>query len=193
MTPPDAAESSSTTAASASPETRRNFLVQAAAVVIGSFVACVPLVAGMRMFFGPLFRRKEAQADEAIRVTTLDAMPEIGKVYRFKVIAERSDAWSKYPPGPIGAVYLRRLNGTDPPVAFTATCPHLGCAVDYKADRNMFQCPCHNSLWQVDGTLIAGSVSPRGLDPVEVKVRGGNEVYVVFKKFRSGTEERHEV
>jgi Rieske Fe-S protein len=178
-------------------EDRRGFVAIAAGAV-GAIVAAVPVLAGLRVFADPLTRTPKKKATEdvttedgKIRVTTLDAIPQVGKVYRFAVILTREDKWNLYPPGPVGAVFLRRTNGEKPPVAFTSVCPHLGCSVDIKGDT--FKCPCHNSTWTIDGVRInpESCPSPRDLDELEVEVRG-NDVFVGYKRFRGGIEEKVE-
>ena len=174
---------------------RRTFLVQASAIVIGGIVGFVPLLVGLRNFFNPLLRSKDDdKVDEAVRIATLDDIAEVGKeVYRFKVNAIRIDAWSKHPPGPIGAVYVRR-DSNDPkvlPKVYTSVCPHLGCSVDYKEDREQFVCPCHGGIFAKDGSLVdpETAVPPRGLDELEdVEIRNGNELWVVYRRYRSGIE-----
>ena len=122
-------DSTSSQAAAPNPP-RRNFLAQAIAVVIGVLVGVFPVFAGIQTWLDPLLRRKDPEEEEQlIQVTTLDTMPDIGKVYRFPIISERVDAWTKHPPGRIGAVYLRRVTATSDPIAFTHVCPHLGCPI----------------------------------------------------------------
>ena len=177
--------------AKAGADERRTFLVQASAIVIGGIVGFVPLLVGLRNFLNPLLRSKDdIEVDEAVRIATLDDI-EKGKVYRFKVNAIRIDAWSKHPPGPIGAVYVRR-DSNDPkvlPKVYTSVCPHLGCSVDYKEDREQFVCPCHGGIFAKDGSLVDPETAPppRGLDELEdVEIRNGNELWVVYKRYRSG-------
>ena len=59
----------------------------------------------------------------------------------------------KYPREPVGSVWLiRQPDGAKPEVvAFTAECPHLGCAVNLAADGKSFLCPCHTSAFTFDG------------------------------------------
>jgi menaquinol-cytochrome c reductase iron-sulfur subunit len=57
-------------------------------------------------------------------------------------------------------------------VVFSPICPHLGCFYQYNADANKFQCPCHGSQFNYDGTHIAGPAA-RGLDPLPLREQSG--------------------
>jgi Rieske Fe-S protein len=170
-------------------ETRRPFLISFLAGFIGAVVGIVPVAAGGFAYLSPIFRKKNAGGPPKIRVASLSGIPEDGQPMRFPIIAARDDAWSRYPPAPIGSVYLRRVEGQDKPECFSATCPHLGCMVDFKSDSQEYRCPCHNSYFTVDGDRInpASCPSPRDLDKLEVEV-DGSDVYVLFKRFRGGIE-----
>ncbi len=166
----------------AEPE-RRTFLKQIAAAAAGIVALLVPLGAGLAAFLDPL--RKRSAGGKAVLITSLQALPEDGRPRRFPVIAQRVDAWNKSPAAPIGAVYLRRTGPTTVH-AYNATCPHTGCLV--KFEGNGFACPCHNSTFNLDGSIRnPDSPSPRSLDELEVKIREGTQVWVTFQNFRAGT------
>jgi Rieske Fe-S protein len=118
----------------------------------------------------------------------LAAVPPDGVPRSCPVIAEPVDQWSRYPPEKIGEVYLVRDSADASLRCFSATCPHLGCAVDFKPNQGEFRCPCHTSAFGIDGHVISGP-SPRPLDTLEVEVRD-DQVYVDYKKFRSVVEEK---
>ena len=48
----------------------------------------------------------------------------------------------------------------------SAVCTHLKCIVQWNAAEKTFDCPCHGSRFEADGTLKNGPAQ-RGLDPVE--------------------------
>ena len=163
---------------------RREFMTKAAAVAIGGVCTLVPAVAGIVTVLDPL-RRKSALGGP-LMVTTLEALPNDGKPRRFQIIADREDAWNKFPKVPIGAVYLRRVDETKVE-ALNVTCPHAGCPVEFKEASGSFLCPCHDSTFKVDGSLAdAKSPSPRGLDTLDVEIRNGSEVWVTFQNFEAG-------
>lgn len=60
--------------------------------------------------------------------------------------------------------------------AFAATCTHLDCTVQYKADWKLLWCACHNGRYDLDGRNISGP-PPRPLEEYTVHVRDG-EIYV---------------
>ncbi|MDZ4818284.1 MAG: Rieske (2Fe-2S) protein [Planctomycetota bacterium] len=176
-------------------EARRGFLCKAAAVIIGGVVAIVPFGIGLFAFMDPLRRRgKQGGNDDSFRrITKLDAIPDDGLPRRFSIIDDRVDAWTLFRDQPVGVIYLRRTNGNSTPEAFSAVCPHLGCAIGYAASRKLFQCPCHNSAFELDGAIIEPSPSPRPMDtlPVEVRGQGNNqEVWVKFESFYTGRAEK---
>jgi Rieske Fe-S protein len=163
-------------------------LKQSLALLVTAVTGLVPLAAGFAVLLDPL-RRKSA-AGQAIRVTTIEVLPADGVPRKFPVIASRTDAWSKYPNAPIGAVYLRRTQD-DKVEALNAVCPHAGCFVDFSEERSEFLCPCHASSFAVDGKIARpGSPSPRALDSLEVKVDDDGVVWVTFQNFLAGRSDK---
>lgn len=57
--------------------------------------------------------------------------------------------------------------------AFSAICPHKGCEIGWNDEENTWDCPCHNSRFESDGSLKNGPAT-RGLDSVEIKTDGDN-------------------
>ncbi len=178
--------------APAAPE-RRGFFAKAAAIVLGGLVTVFPFLAGLTVVSDPL-RRGQRKVD-FLRVATLDSLADDGVPRQFPVIADRHDAWTHYPPEPIGTVFLLRDPGQDVVRAFNAVCPHAGCLVGYLAAKKYFLCPCHTSAFGLDGAVLSevSSVSPRALDTLECEVRSTNdvrEVWVKFENFQTGVSEK---
>ena len=57
-------------------------------------------------------------------------------------------------------------------VAYAPQCTHLGCAYHFEEQQNQFVCPCHDSLFAIDGKVLGGP-APRPLDRYHVRVEGG--------------------
>lgn len=169
---------------------RRSFLSSVLAVVIGGVITLVPLVAGTLFFLDPLIRRKHKSATEGdgfIPVAELDDLPEDGTPRMFTVVADKVDAWNRFPKQPIGTVYLRKV-APDQVLALNSTCPHLGCTVDFKSAGGMFFCPCHTSSFDLDGKKL-NEIPPRPMDSLETKLVG-NEVWVKYQDFRGAVSEK---
>ena len=99
---------------------------------------------------------------------------------------DRIDAWTGFAAEPVGAVYLRREKGAKVVQALSATCPHAGCFVEMEPTGRCFRCPCHNSIFTLDGGIVAPSPSPRAMDALECRVGKNGEVEVMWQKFRAG-------
>lgn len=172
---------------------RRGFFAKFAAVLIGGLVGVFPFLAGVVAFCDPL--RRGAGQTSAIRLATLDSLPDDGIPRPFPVISDRQDAWTHYPPEPIGAVYLIRDPGQSTVRAFNATCPHAGCFVGYLAAKKYFRCPCHTSAFDLEGHILSdvSRVSPRDMDSLDCEVRqveGVGEIWVKFQNFQTGIPEK---
>lgn len=46
--------------------------------------------------------------------------------------------------------------GNDAPRAISRTCTHLGCRVNFLEDKQLIECPCHQSKFTAKGKLISG-------------------------------------
>ena len=71
---------------------------------------------------------------------------------------------------------------------FSPICTHLGCRYNWDAERKLFVCPCHNSVYTIDGKVVSGP-APRGLDTLPTEVKDGN-LYVQYEKFEVGIPEK---
>jgi len=170
---------------------RRGLIKGLLAAAIGGLVALFPFVPGLLVLTSPL-RKKRKIGGQMIRITTLGALAGSDRPRRFQVIAARRDAWNKFPPEPIAGVYLAPQGDGKPPRAFSVTCPHLGCAVDYNGDTDEYQCPCHTSAFATSGETLYGP-SPRGLDELAVEIRGEDEVWIDYKRFEVGKSKQIEI
>jgi Rieske Fe-S protein len=72
------------------------------------------------------------------------------------------------------ALIVRRPDGSV--AAFLAKCTHLDCIVQYRSDKEMIWCACHDGFYDLNGTNVSGP-PPRPLDALEVHVQG-DDVYV---------------
>ena len=167
---------------------RRGFITKVIALLVGAAAYLPPAAAGAWVFLNPL--RQKGQGGRMFRLATLETLDEVPK--KFPVIADRTDAWNRFPNEPVGAVYLRKT-ADDQVKAIHVVCPHAGCSVQYQANADKFFCPCHSASFDLSGArLDKKSPSPRDLDTLDVEIREGNEVWVKFVNFRNGTTEKTE-
>ncbi|MGI9178029.1 MAG: ubiquinol-cytochrome c reductase iron-sulfur subunit [Pirellulales bacterium] len=165
-------------------DARRGFLAKVAAVCCGGIATLVPVAAGVWTFLDPLGRRGTNAT--FLPVADLAAIPDDGVPRQYPVITDRTDAWTGFAAEPVGAVYLRREKGATEVQALSATCPHAGCFVEMEPTGRCFRCPCHNSTFAVDGSIVAPSPSPRPMDALDCRIDGNGAVEVKWEKFRAG-------
>lgn len=58
--------------------------------------------------------------------------------------------------------------------AFAATCTHLACIVEYRADEQMIWCNCHDGRFDLHGQVIGGP-PPKPLDTYRVNLVDAEE------------------
>ncbi|MBK6284285.1 MAG: Rieske (2Fe-2S) protein [Draconibacterium sp.] len=56
-------------------------------------------------------------------------------------------------------------------VALSKVCTHQGCTVTYNSGNNNLPCPCHGSLYTINGTVVNGP-APDPLKRYDVKKNG---------------------
>ena len=74
---------------------------------------------------------------------------------------------------------------------FSPMCTHLGCGYHWDRAAQQFKCPCHGSVFDILGRVVAGP-APRPLDVLPSKVEQGR-LLVVFKEFKSGVARQIEL
>ena len=180
---------------------RRGFLKRGLALVhgfLGGFVA----FAGLRFLLDPLRRTgrpaywgRDGRYIRVAPLSTLASQPagDKGGPVRVAVLADRWDAFTHYPPGPIGSVWLLpTVNERGEPTVrcLQTICPHLGCAIDYRADQEMFSCPCHASDFDRTGKRLTGP-SPRDMDELNCRITQADEqgrrwIEISYQEFETG-------
>jgi len=55
--------------------------------------------------------------------------------------------------------------------AFSATCTHLNCTVQFQESSRQIWCACHNGFYDLNGRVVSGP-PPRPLEEFTVHIRG---------------------
>ena len=63
-------------------------------------------------------------------------------------------------------------------IAVGTICSHLGCTVFYRPEKNIFECPCHNGVFDGEGNPVSGPPQ-EPLKRYPVTVRQG-KVFIQF-------------
>ena len=162
---------------------RRSFfswLIMASAALIGMSLG-IPLAGYVAS--PALKRREQTWADGG----TVSDLPVGEPVQRdlpmtitdgYREIAAMKGVWA-----------LRRDNGEV--TVYSPICTHLGCGFRWDGPERKFKCPCHGSVYNADGKVIAGP-APRPLDRLPVKIENGR-LFVTYKEFKSGVAKQIEV
>jgi Rieske Fe-S protein len=175
---------------------RRDFY-RLGTLALGGIMTLVLAVPGAGYLLTPVLKKKRGKTSEGddaayFELARLSELAE-GVPRSFSILAEREDAWVRYPREPLGAVWLVRQpkGAKEPVVAFTAECPHLGCGVNLAASGKKFACPCHNSAFSLDGTPV-NQIPPRPMDTLDVRLSDDDDpmIRVKFERFRTMSEEK---
>lgn len=166
---------------------RRTFLK----VTCGACAAGIAGVVGVPVigaFLAPAKRRTVTGGSEPLDFGKIADLP-VGVPQKRDVVAERRDAWDRFDPAPLGAIWL--LRHPDHVAAYSAVCPHLGCSIGFNADQNVFYSPCHDSAFAIDDGRWLKGPAPRGMDPLPLEIKDGR-IVVTYKRFVLGVKERRE-
>jgi menaquinol-cytochrome c reductase iron-sulfur subunit len=153
-------------------QTRRKFLSRLSLGLSGlaAAVVSVPIIAYL---LSPLLR----PAPQAWRdVGTVDTF-RVGDTVEVAIEEPSPLPWAGQTA--LTAVWLRRSSEREF-VAFAVNCTHLGCPVNWRADAQLFLCPCHGGVYYADGT-VAGGPPPRRLLQYVVRIADGNRVEVLTR------------
>ncbi|MGH9812469.1 MAG: ubiquinol-cytochrome c reductase iron-sulfur subunit [Candidatus Acidiferrales bacterium] len=141
---------------------RRRFLE----VLLGSSLAAsvVSVLYPILQFVLPP-RAAELDADTVVAARVDELAPNSAKIFRF---------------GNRPGLLVRSADGAYR--AFSATCTHLDCTVQYRNRETDIWCACHNGVYDLQGRNVSGP-PPRPLEAYDVHERG--EEIVVARRSRA--------
>ena len=156
---------------------RRTFVLLLPFAAIGGMFATVAGAAFR--FLRPVVSASSEKWIDVAPVAELSGNKPVAR----KIIAEQVAGWARSLAE--HSVYI--LPGKNNQV-LSAVCPHEGCEVSWRDDKNVFSCPCHDSDFAADGQPISGPAR-RGLDPLPSRITDG-KLQVQYQSFVNNTQER---
>jgi menaquinol-cytochrome c reductase iron-sulfur subunit len=76
-------------------------------------------------------------------------------------------------------------------IVYSPVCTHLGCYFKWDPATGHFECPCHGSVFSIDGKVLGGP-APRPLDILTSKIENSS-LLVVWEQFKVGIPEKVQV
>ena len=128
--------------------------------------------------------KKKVSMAKVIEVSNLS----VGQPSRVNFLWQEKDAYIYETV--VHSVWAIEHNPTNVTV-FSPICPHAGCYYNWDSEAHQFHCPCHGSVFSINGEVLGGP-APRPLDnlPHEIK---DDKLYVRWERFKSGTPEKIEI
>jgi menaquinol-cytochrome c reductase iron-sulfur subunit len=165
---------------------RRRFL-ELATCAIGGGIGLVILEPVTTLVLAPAGEQTVSVPTEPIDIGAADAFRVGADPRRVDLVAPTvKDAWSAAHDVVIGSAWVRRT-ADQQLEAFSAVCPHLGCAVGWDAAAKNFLCPCHDSRFELGGKRMTGPAE-RALDPLPIEAKNGR-LRLTWVRYRMGGSE----
>jgi menaquinol-cytochrome c reductase iron-sulfur subunit len=160
--------------------TRRRFftLTTVTLAALGGLVLGVPLIG---VLLGPVWRTKKRHF---VKVAEVASLP-LGQPVDLTFPAPTADAY--FQEILMRSVWAVKHSETTVAV-YSPVCPHLGCQYTWDAPSQHFQCPCHGSIFALDGHVLAGP-APRPLDTLPTQIDNG-ALFVEWERFKLGIPQK---
>ena len=164
-------------------KSRRRFLE----LFIGVFTSLIGIALAIPFLGSVIGGSSRVQKRLFSKVGPVDSLP-VGKPVDIAYEEMGSDAYVRRMA--VRHIWVIKRSDSDV-VVYSPICPHLGCRYDWDAGGSLFKCPCHASVFTVDGRVVSGP-SPRPLDTLTAEVRQGT-LYVEWEQFEVGIPQKRTV
>jgi len=143
---------------------RRKFLSAGIGVIGGTIAIGLGGAAMVSIAAPTVTNRQEGKWVEAGNVAEMAA----GKFNQINLTYDAKDGWME---GKFKMLAYVRIDGENI-TAFSATCSHLGCNVNYDETTGGFKCPCHTGVYDANGKNVSGP-PPKPLKKLDAKIENG--------------------
>jgi menaquinol-cytochrome c reductase iron-sulfur subunit len=157
---------------------RRGFLKS----LVGVLSAAIALILGLPALRA-LFVATAAKEAPWSRVGAVDGLPA-GSAVEMKFETLETDAYLRTTA--LLSVWVASTAGRID--VYSPVCPHLGCHFLWNGSTDRFECPCHASVFALDGRVLGGP-APRPLDALPYKIEKGT-LFVRWTRYRAGSAEK---
>jgi len=160
---------------------RRTFQGALIQLLGGVIAAVIAAPAAAYLFLKP----KSSGGDDLVEVADLVDLP-VGTPQEVVYYRNRIDGWKRSREKATAWVVK---TADKKAIAFSPTCPHLGCIYHWESGRtdeagqssDAFVCPCHASSFSAEGAVLGGP-APRPLDQYVTRIEGskvliGSEIH----------------
>jgi Rieske Fe-S protein len=166
---------------------RRRFL-KIATCGIGGGIGLAITAPAVGILVDPAGRRVVTTSNEPIDVGEAQNLPRDGSPIKLAVIAPLvRDAWVTATNVALGSAWVWRAADDGKVRALSSICPHLGCAIAWRADK--FVCPCHDSEFKPSGGRVSGPAE-RDLDPLDIVETADGRLSLKWVRFKPGGSTR---
>jgi menaquinol-cytochrome c reductase iron-sulfur subunit len=163
--------------------TRRSFFVKTT-VFISSLIGISLAIPLIGYVIAPAFQRRNK---EWVSLGKAGELP-VGEPKALDYSLTAKDGWQESHTTK-GVWAVKQADGQV--TVYSPICPHLGCGFRWDQQDRLFKCPCHGSIFNIDGTVKAGP-APRPLDTLPAKVENG-DLLVQYQEFKSGQAKKVEL
>ena len=149
-------------------------------ILSGVFAGFIAVTLGIPMIDSLVGNISKKGSKTYSKLTQLDSISNSQPVNLPFVITEEDAFIKNVQPENVWTVKKSDSNIT----VFSPICPHLGCRYQWHDESNLFVCPCHHSVFNIDGKVVSGP-APRPLDTLPIKIKN-NYLYVLWERFKPG-------
>jgi menaquinol-cytochrome c reductase iron-sulfur subunit len=156
---------------------RREFLKR----LFGALVASMALISGwpfLSFLTSPFY--SEDKKEKFVKVPDFASIPQ-GRPVKMTFPYVHKDAFLTQ--NEFLDVWVIKRSSSKATV-YSPMCTHLSCRYDWKEGEEQFACPCHASVFDPKGNVLAGP-APRPLDTLPHKIEAG-ELFVRWETYKPG-------
>jgi menaquinol-cytochrome c reductase iron-sulfur subunit len=164
-------------------DARRKFLK----VLIGILTSFTGILLGIPFIRALVVTKFKTEKQVWQKVSETGSLPE-GHPVRINIISRVDDAYRHETA--VHSVWVIKHSPTEVTV-YSPVCTHLGCYYKWDPETDHFECPCHGSVFSIDGKVLGGP-APRPLDILPAKIDNG-ALFIVWEQFKVGIPEKVQV